>query len=93
MLVIEMVRHLRRLPPLVVLGLAVMAAGGAVDVVVHVGAVGHHSHAGIGAEHVAHLAGIAGMLVVLAGVVIHGIRRSRRHQAASQGGLARNANR
>ena len=67
-------------------GLAVMAAGGALDVFLHLGPTQEHAHEGLISEHLAHLVGIAGMSLVLAGVVIHGVRRQRRVWAAKQGG-------
>lgn len=74
-------------------GLGLIAAGGVLDVVMHLGSMDHHVHEGFGSEHLAHLVGIAGMFVVLAGVVVHGARRQRRSRAANHGGLDRNAHR
>ena len=93
MLVIQTLRSLRNLPSLMVLGLGVMALGGALDVVAHLGPSGHHVADGFVAEHVAHLIGIAGMSIVLAGVVAHGARRHRRRPAAPRGGLDNHAHR
>lgn len=92
MLVIHVVRLLRRISLLVMLGLLLMATGAVVDVVVHLGPV--HDHTGGLDEHGAHLIGIAGMALVLAGVVTHGARRQFRQRAArSNGGFDRNAHR
>jgi hypothetical protein len=85
--------HLRRLPLLMLIGLAVMAAGGALDVILHLGPSSEHVHAGFGSEHVAHVIGIAGMVLVLAGVVSHGARRQHRQRADSHGGYESNAHR
>ena len=93
MLVIQIVRGLRRLPALLLIGLLVMATGGVLDVVVHLGQAGHDGHGGFGPEHLAHLIGIAGMSLVLVGVVLHGARRQRRPRAAIHGGLDSNAHR
>ena len=93
MLVIQAILALRRLPPLMVVGLLVMAIGGVLDLVVHVQPAGHGHHAGFGSEHVAHIVGIAGMFIVLAGVVLHGARRHRRPRADRHGGLDPNAHR
>ena len=83
MLAIHRVRRLPR-PPLAILpGLVLMAAGGVLDVVVHLSSVSHHADASFGGEHLAHLIGIAGMVLVLAGVVAHGARRHRRQRAAA----------
>lgn len=98
MLVIERFRRARGLPVvLVAVGLAVMAIGGVADVVAHfvVAAGSDHVHAAGGdpTGHAAHVVGIAGMVLVLAGVVMHGIRSQRRHAAASQGGSDHDAHR
>ena len=93
MLVIQIVRRLWRLPPLMLIGLLVLATGGVLDVVVHVSLAGHVGHGGLGHEHLAHLVGIAGMFLVLVGVVVHGARRHRRPRAAIHGGLDSNAHR
>jgi len=84
---------MRRLPPLMLLGLLVMAVGGVLDVVMHLGPGAHGSHAGLWTEHLAHIVGIAGMSLVLVGVVLHGARRQRRPRAARTGGLETNAHR
>ena len=63
------------------------------DVLVHGMTTAQQPHDAVTGEHVAHLLGIAGMTVVLAGVVIHGARRSRRPRAALEGGLDHNAHR
>jgi hypothetical protein len=91
MLVIQTTLALRRLPPLMVIGLLVMVVGGVLDVVVHLQPAGHGPHPGVGAEHVAHVVGIAGMSLVLAGVVLDGARRHRRPRADRHGGLDTNA--
>jgi len=87
------VRRIRRLPLLMMIGLAAMAVAGALDVVLHLGSSGHAAHDGLASEHLAHLLGIAGMTIVLAGVVLHGVRRQLRQRAARHGGLDRNAHR
>lgn len=76
-----------------VIGLVVMVIGGVLDVVVHLQPAGHGPHAGFGTEHLAHVVGIAGMSLVLAGVVLHGARRHRRPRAVRHGGLDPNAHR
>lgn len=90
MLAIHPVRLLRRIPLVVLSGLLLVAAGGIVDVVVHLGPAHFHGSGGID-EHGAHLMGIAGMVLVLAGVVTHGVRRQRRSRGPQHGGLDRNA--
>jgi membrane associated rhomboid family serine protease len=77
------IERIRRLPLAMLLGLTLMVAGGVADVVVHLGPADNHPHAGFAAEHAAHVVGLAGMSLVLAGVVTHGARRqSRRRRAA-----------
>jgi hypothetical protein len=96
MLVIDAVRRVRRVPLILIVGLALMAIGGVADVVAHlVVAADHHAH-GAGGDptgHLAHLVGMAGMVLVLAGVVTHGIRTTRRQSAASMGGSDHDAHR
>lgn len=99
MLVIPILRFVRRLPILMLLGLAVMAVGGALDIVVHGLGFAHAAHDHVhdfGIEHLAHLVGIAGMVLVLAGLVTHGARRQRRIPALqnqTRGGLDSHAHR
>ena len=83
----------RSFPMLSRFGLAVLLGAGVMDVVGHLlGAAPDHHH-GFVVEHAAHLLGIVGMVLVLAGVVAHGARRqpSRRTSAATHGGLDSNA--
>ena len=97
MLTIEMVNRLAgevaAFPALSRIGLQLMVAAGALDVIVHLAAGEHAGHHGFGPENVAHLLGIVGMVLVLAGVVIHGARRQLRRAAAKPGGLDPNAHR
>ena len=65
-------------PPLISLfGLAVLAAGLALDTVVHLTAAPVHRHAGFSPSEHAHLVVLIGMVLVLAGIVIDGVRRNR----------------
>jgi len=92
----EAARTVRRLPLVMIIGLLAMAAAGVLDVVVHLGSVGssgHVGHHGVVPEHLAHLVGVAGMVLVLAGVVIDGLRRQLRQRAARNGGFDRDAHR
>jgi hypothetical protein len=81
------------LPAVSRVGLLVMVAAGALDVVVHLTGVEHAGHHGFGVEHAAHLSGVVGMVLVLAGVVAYGARRQLRRVAAKPGGLDPNAHR
>lgn len=98
MLTIENGRRFAReasgFPALTRIGLLVMVAAGALDVVVHLMASEHAGHHVFGVEHAAHVLGVVGMVLVLAGVVAYGARRQLRRAAAKQpGGLDRNAHR
>jgi hypothetical protein len=77
----------------ILIGLVLMAGGALLDVVVHIGSASHHGHAGLGSEHIGHPAVIAGMVLVLVGVVAHGVSSHRRPAAATHGGLDHDANR
>jgi len=94
MLAIDIARKARQLPLMILIGLVLMAAGALLDVVIQVGTASHHAqHQGFGGAHVGHLIAIAGMVLVLAGVVAHGVRSHRRPGAASHGGLDHDAHR
>jgi peptidoglycan/LPS O-acetylase OafA/YrhL len=90
MLAIESLRRRSRdlwgLPVLIRIGLAVMVVAGVADVVVHQ----VHGHGPI--EHAAHLLGLVGMVLILAGVVTTGARRELSRRSGSSGGT-RNAHR
>lgn len=90
-----LIERIRQLPLTMILGLVLMAAGGVLDVVIHLGPADHHAHEAFVSAHGAHLVGIAGMALVLAGVVIHGARHQtrRRRAATTQGGPDSNAHR
>ena len=100
MLVIEttrrsrrIIREVARLPVATRIGLAVMVAAAALDVAIHLLAAPHGAHGSFSMEHAAHMLGIAGMVLVLAGVVTHGARRQLRPRVDINGGLDRNAHR
>lgn len=77
------------------IGLAAMVIGAVLDVVVNLAAGPHAMHHRVDFAHLGHLLAIVGMVLVLAGVAIHGARRqlSRRDPAADSGGLDSNAHR
>lgn len=89
----RVVAELRELPAVTRIGLALMVAAGAVDVLVHAAGGDHTGHHGLGPEHAAHLLGVIGMVLVLTGVVTYGARRQLRRAAAKRGGLDPNAHR
>jgi hypothetical protein len=88
MLTIERLRSelaaLTGLPFLARLGVFVLLFGGLADVVAHFGlpaeAGGLHPHAA--SESIAHLIGFVGMVLVLLGVVVDGVRRNRIRRSA-----------
>lgn len=83
--------ELRELPAVSRSGLVLMVAAAAMDVIVHATAGEHAGHHGFGPEHWAHLLGVVGMVLVLAGVVTYGACRQLRRAAAKPGGLDPNA--
>ena len=88
MLTIESTRRLTRdigrLPLLTRIGALLLPVAAVFDLVVHLAAGEHTGHSGI--EHIAHLLGVVGMVLVLMGVVAHGVRRQfdRRRLAANR---------
>ena len=94
MLAIDLARRARHLPLVILIGLVLMAAGALLDVVFQLGPASHHGHQrASGRSHIGHLVAIAGMALVLVGVVAHGVRNHRRSGAASHGGLDHDAHR
>ena len=90
MLVIEAIRRLlaevRRMPRLVHVGLVIGVAAFALDVVIHLSPA-HHHHPGFRPEeHIAHIAGLVAMVVILAGVVSDGLARQRARRRQRLGG-------
>jgi hypothetical protein len=84
--------QLRSLPTLVHAGLAILVLGGLADVVAHLEAAGHadHLHEHTASELSAHLIGFVGMVVILLGVVMDGLRqtyRGRPEETSTNGGL------
>ena len=75
-----------RAPRVSVIGVGVMVVAGAADVTVHLLSGGHHHPDGVMA-HGAHLLGIAGMVLVLTGLIAFGVRRSsgRRSGTSKEG--------
>jgi hypothetical protein len=88
MLTIErLASELLSLPIVVRAGLLILVLGGVADVVVHLEAVdpgGHagHAHVHTGSEVTAHLIGFVGMVIVLLGVVVDGVRRTHPGRSA-----------
>ncbi len=86
-----MVAELRALPVASRIGLAVIVMAGLMDVSGPRGGNGRRTQriTAFLPEHAAHLLGVVGMVLVLAGVLIHGARRqlNGRTGAAINGGL------
>jgi hypothetical protein len=92
MLTIETDRpSFRSLPALARAGLAVLAFGGLADLVAHLGlpAEAGHGHGFTAAEVEAHLVVFVGMVLILLGVVIDGVRRAHLGRSAGnrKGGM------
>jgi hypothetical protein len=93
MLTLERIRtELHSLPLLVHMGLAILVIGGLADVVAHLEVAGHagpaHDHTA--SELSAHLIGFVGMVVILLGVVMDGVRQvylGRSVEDSSRGGM------
>ena len=88
MLVIEGLRAVAadvgRMPRLVHVGMALAIGAFGLDVLVHLSPAAHDHAIGFRPEeHLAHLAGIAAMVLILAGVVIDGARRNRSRRRTS----------
>ncbi|HJP70302.1 MAG TPA: hypothetical protein VJ975_01130 [Candidatus Limnocylindria bacterium] len=88
MLVIQIARNvwgeINQLPLLVRIGLALMPLAFVGDIFVQMAPAAHHHHSGfVPHEHIAHLAGILAMVLVLAGVVIDAARRHRSRRRSS----------
>jgi hypothetical protein len=72
------------MPRIVHAGMALAVAAFAVDVLVHLSPSTHDHAVGFRPEeHLAHLAGIAAMVVILAGIVIDGAGRNRSRRRTS----------
>lgn len=81
MLMLERVRtETLSLPLLVRGGLVILVLGGLADVVAHLEVAGHadHLHEHTASELSAHLIGFVGMVAILLGVVLDGVRRTYR---------------
>ena len=83
-------RDVARMPRIVHVGLALAVAAFVLDLAGHLGPQPAHHHDGFHVEeHLAHLVGLIAMAVILAGVVIDGIRRQQTHRrrtSAPEGG-------
>jgi hypothetical protein len=68
------------LPTLARLGLVILVIGGLADIAAHLEAVGRadHLHEHSTSELSAHVIGFVGMVLILLGVVLDGVRRSYR---------------
>lgn len=98
MLVIQAVRRLaadaKELPSLTVVGFGLLALAGVMEVLLFLaaGSQAVHSHGGFAPERGAHLLGITGMVLTLAGV-LNEARHPTRRSSATSGGSHPHANR
>jgi hypothetical protein len=72
------VAELRLIPTISMVGLLIIGLGLGADVVAHTGPALDHDHGMTGAQLSAHLVTFIGMVVVLAGVVVDGLRSTFR---------------
>ena len=81
------VRELISLPVITRIGLVIMVVGGLADVAAHLEAAGHteHLHEHTPSELSAHLIGFVGMVVVLLGILLDGLRRQYVVRQAARG--------
>ena len=99
MLVIQAAKRLaadaKELPSLTVVGFGVMALAGVMEVLLYLaaGTQSGHVHGGFAPERGAHLLGITGMVLTLAGIVNEAARRPTRRSSATSGGLETHAHR
>jgi hypothetical protein len=99
MLVIQAARRLaadaKELPSLTVVGFGVLALAGVMEVLLFLaaGTQTGHVHGGFAPERGAHLLGITGMVLALAGVVNEAVRRPTRRLSATTGGSDPHAHR
>ena len=88
-------RDVRELPSVTVVGFGVIALAAVMEVLLYLAAANPaaHPHGGFAPERGAHLLGIIGMVLALAGVVIEAARRPNRRSSAKTGGLNPHAHR
>jgi hypothetical protein len=72
------VAELRLIPTISMVGLLIIGLGLGADLVAHSGPALDHDHGMTGAQLSAHLVTFIGMVVVLAGVVVDGLRSTFR---------------
>jgi hypothetical protein len=86
MLTLERIRaELLSLPTLTRIGLLILVIGGIADVVAHLEVSSHigHTHEHSASELSAHLIGFVGMVVILLGIVLDGLQRTRRSRSGA----------
>jgi hypothetical protein len=77
-LVAKAIADLRQIPVVSMVGLLVISLGLGADLVAHARPAIDHDHGATGAQLTAHLLTFVGMAVVLAGVLLDGLRSTRR---------------
>jgi predicted phage tail protein len=93
-----LIERIREFPLLARIGLVGMVLGAVLDIAMSLTAGTHVMHQGMqmGVNHTGHLIALAGMVLVLAGVVFDGARRQRNRRSSAakdSGGLDSNAHR
>jgi hypothetical protein len=90
----RLVQEVRRLPVMARTGLAVLVVGGVADLLAHVGTLAatdaHHGHGFTPGELAAHVVVFVGMVLILVGVVVEGVRRTQLGRStgdSSKGGM------
>ena len=91
----RLARDARDLPSVTVVGFGVLGLAAVMEVLLYLAAgnPGGHEHGGFAPEHEAHLLGIIGMVVTLAGVIHDAVRHPTRRSSAKTGGLQPHAHR
>jgi hypothetical protein len=91
----RLARDLGELPSLTIVGFGVMALAAVMGVLLYLaaGTMPGHLHGGFAPERGAHLVGVIGMVLTLAGVLIERARRPIRRSSAKTGGLESHAHR
>jgi hypothetical protein len=91
----RLARDLGELPSLAIVGIGVMALAATLGMLLYLaaGTLPGHLHSGFAPERGAHLIGVIGMVLTLAGVLIERARRPIRRSSAKTGGLETHAHR
>src|SRR6186997_2349982 len=91
----RLARDARELPSVTVVGFGVIGLAGVMEALLYLAAgdPGGHQHGSFAPEQGAHLLGIIGMVLTLAGVINDAVRHPTRRSSAMTGGPKPNAHR